>query len=191
MILNALVEGLLDEVVAQRIVQETGHTFGRCYGKHGVGYIQNKIVGFNRAARGQGILCLVDLMDTKLPCAPEVVETWLPHREPDMFFRVVVREIESWLIADRENLANFLSVNIKWVPTDPEKLPDPKLALINIARKSLKRSIQDSLVSRVGASEGPLYATEMSRFVREQWDLRVARKVSTSLDKCLTRLACL
>lgn len=56
MYLNALVEGSLDEAVARRLIRDTGHQFGVCYGKRGIGYVRQKIQGFNKAAISMPIL---------------------------------------------------------------------------------------------------------------------------------------
>jgi hypothetical protein len=192
-IINTLVEGDLDEAAAWKLVTASHHTPGVCYGKHGWGYIRNKIQGFNQAARALHCLALVDFMDTGLPCAPEVVNQWLPYREPRMLFRVVVRELESWLIADRVNLADFLRVNVSVIPPTPEQLVDPKRELINIARRSTYSRIRSALVPdpRSTAQVGKLYVSEMTQFIEERWDIATARSNAPSLDRCLAALEAL
>ncbi|MHB8471263.1 MAG: hypothetical protein ACYDC8_00150 [Gammaproteobacteria bacterium] len=190
MLFNSLVEGDTDEAVPRRIIGECGHAVGTCYGKRGIGYISSKISGFNLAAKGLPILCLVDFMDTRMACPPEVVGNWLPHRERNMIFRVVVRAIESWLIADRVNMAEFLYVHPSRVPEHPEDLPNPKRALVDLARSSRKSSIREALVpaQNTGAVVGRLYPSEMIRFTNEHWNPRNARLVSPSLASCMSRL---
>ena len=119
--INALVEGDLDEAVATRV---TGHDMGLVYGRRGIGYVREKVTAFNRSAHQIAYLTMVDLMDTRLPCAPQICHAWLPHPNRKMLFRVVVREVESWLLADREGIADFLSVPLNRIPNDPEQLPD-------------------------------------------------------------------
>jgi hypothetical protein len=182
-IINTLVEGDLDEAAAGKLVRATHHTPGVCYGKHGWNYIRNKIQGFNQAARVLHCLALVDLMDTGLACAPEIVTQWLPHRRPKMLFRVVVRELESWLKADRGNLADFLSVDLAMLPIAPEQLADPKRELVNIARRSRYQRIRSALVPapESTAQVGKLYVSEMKQFIDERRDLEVARTAAPSL----------
>lgn len=188
--INYLVEGEIDEIIALRIISNSGHDIGVGYGKRGIGYIQNKIQNFNQTAQSVFYLVLVDFMDTKLECPPQVVSRWLPHKNNLMFFRVVVREIESWVLADRENLATFLNVNIELMPINPESELDPKRKLVNIARKSRSKRIRDALVPDQDstAQVGKLYTSEMKRFVSNFWNIDTARKNSPSLDKCLKRL---
>lgn len=190
-IINYIVEGEIDEIIALRIINNLGHEIGTGFGKKGVGYIQNKIQNFNQTAHNIIYLVLVDFMDTKLECPPQIVSNWLPHRKQLMLLRVVVREIESWILADRENLAEFLNVNIEIIPTKPENEPDPKRKLINIARKSRTKKIRDALVpdQNSTAQVGKLYTSEMKRFVSEFWNIDTARKNSPSLNKCIIRLS--
>lgn len=189
-VINPLVEGDMDEAAAYRLISATGHVPGTCYGKKGCGYIKQKIKGFNRSARGIYYLTLVDLMDTDLSCPPEVMEEWLTHPEPNMLFRVVVRELESWLLADRESIAEFLSVSLTRIPRNPEAIEDPKRELINIARHSRRPSVRRAIVPDAGstAQVGRLYVSEMNIFINSHWNLAAARSHAPSLDKCMHRL---
>jgi hypothetical protein len=190
-IINTLVEGLMDEAAANSIIKMAGHTPGTCFGKKGYTKIQAKVRGFNQTSVGAIYLVLIDFMDTGLDCPAEVVSQWVPYRQPNLLFRIVVRELESWLLADKENLADFLNVGVTKIPTDPERLKDPKLTLVNLARSSRSRSIREALVPDPGsatAKEGRLYTSEMIRFIQERWDIANARGNSESLNKCCIRL---
>ncbi len=189
-VINPLVEGEMDEAAAFKLIDAAGHTPGVCYGKKGFGYIKTKIRSFNRAARSTCYLTLVDLMDTEFSCPPEVLAGWLPHLDPNMLFRVVVRELESWLLADRENIASFLAVSLIRIPENPEAIQDPKRELVNIARRSRNPRVRRSLVPDSGstAQVGKLYISEMNIFINTSWDPQVARRIAPSLDRCLSRL---
>ena len=188
--IHLLVEGILDEAVARRIVEAAGHAPGDCYGKRGSGYISDRIHNFNKSASYLSILTLVDLMDTECDCAPEAVSRWLPHANPRMFFRIVVREIESWVLADREAVARFLDIRKTSIPLLPESLEDPKQELINLARRSRKPFIKEALVPEPGVTAriGRLYNSEIARFIREDWHINEARKLAPSLDSCIRHL---
>lgn len=72
MIVDVLVEGVLDEAIAARVLAFAGHEIGTCYGKRGWQYIRQKISGFAAVAQaGQVILALVDFMDTGFSCPPD------------------------------------------------------------------------------------------------------------------------
>lgn len=190
MILNILVEGYVDEAIARRLIHVSGNEAGVAYGKKGWTYIQQKVAAFNRTCGAQGLLTLVDLMDTKRECPAEVLKEWLPHCDEKHVFRVVVREVESWILADRSGLAGFLNIPPAKLSFDPELEADPKQTLINLARGSRSKAIRDALVPKNGqsASEGPLYSSELIRFVAEKWDPLAAQANSASLAKCLVRL---
>jgi hypothetical protein len=189
-IINLLVEGDLDEAAAVRLVETVGHTPGVCYGKKGLSYITTKIQGFNNSVYQVPCLALVDFMDTNLDCPPEVITQLLPIRNPNMLLRVVVRELESWLLADRNNIARFLQINIDQVPIAPEQIHDPKQTLVNLARRSRSSKLRSALVPNQGstAQVGKLYASEMKRFISELWNIESARTNADSLDRCLSSL---
>lgn len=189
-IVHLLVEGEIDEAVARRLVSEAGHTAGVCYGKKGISYIRSKIGGFNASAVAMPYLALVDFADTGCPCPGDVVSSLVPYRNPKMLFRVVVREIESWLLADQSGLAKFLQVTKDRLPVDPENEFDPKQTLVNIARHSRSNSVRSSIVPMQGstAKVGQLYNADLVRFVAELWNIQNAGELSPSLRKCMARL---
>lgn len=189
-IINLLVEGEIDEVVADKIVTAIGHQVGTCYGKHGYSYVKNKIHGFNKSAQNTCYLALVDFMDTGCNCPLEVISTLLPYKNDLMFFRIVVREIESWIMADRSSIAKFLNVSVEKIPLRPEIENNPKQTLVNIARGSRSAKIVSAFVPEQNstAQVGKLYTSEIKRFVSDFWNVNTARLNSPSLDKCLKRL---
>lgn len=189
--INPLVEGEIDAAVAIKVIEHVGHDAGTVYGRRGVGYIKTKLSGFNRSARGIRYLAMVDLMDTRIACSPDVVRTWLPHPETGMLFRVVEREIESWLMADVDSMAVFLSVSPARFQQQPDAIPDPKQYVVNLARHSSRRTVHTALVPdpRSSSAVGTLYNVELSAYVQAHWSPQRARARSPSLDRCLRRLA--
>ena len=72
----------------------------------GNGKIKRHIDGYNKASKFGYYFVITDLDNND--CAPSLIREWLPLKPNNqLFFRVAVREIESWLLADRENFANF------------------------------------------------------------------------------------
>jgi hypothetical protein len=188
---SALVEGATDEIVARRIVEHCDHEFAVCYGKHGVGYILQRLGGFAAAATyGPPLLVMVDLMDTGIACARDLVPALLPDRPALCILRGVVRELESWLLADREAIATFLGLSVARVPADPEALLNPKQSFINLARHCRKRSRRDAIVPAdgVNAATGPDYLGAVAELVRDHWDVTRASAVAPSLARCVARL---
>ena len=117
--LSGAVEGLLDEAILRRLVEQEGATLKPPYGKTGKSILRKLINGYNQAAHFPPWVVLVDL-DRDNDCAPDLKAEWLPEPAPHMCFRVAVRAVEVWLLADRESLAKFLSVNISQLPLHPE-----------------------------------------------------------------------
>jgi hypothetical protein len=188
--LDALVEGVPDEVVARRLIAHTGHEFGTCYGKKGWTYIRDKAKGFANAARGSGLLIVVDFADTGLDCVATMYGAWIGKPNPKVLCRGAVGKIESWLLADRHGIASKLNVPVQRVPLDVDSLKDPKATLISVAALSRSRSIKDDFLPKPGirASQGPLYASELSAFVATAWDIDRASEQSPSLKRCVLRL---
>jgi len=191
MIVDMLVEGLLDEEVAARLIAHCGHRPGAAYGKRGWVYPRDNAAGFNvRAKYGDPILMLVDFMDTRLGCPPELPATWLPGRSHKMLLRAVVREIESWLLADGAGIARFLGISTALIPRAPEDLNDPKQTLVNLARRSRRAAVRDAIVPQPGlsATVGPGYTGALMGFVAEHWNIESALPRSASLGRCVLRL---
>jgi hypothetical protein len=107
-----------------------------------------------------------------------------------MCFRVAVRAVEAWLLADRESLAGFLRVSPSRVPPDPESLDEPKQAMVNLARQSRSRAVQEDMVPRPGSgrSVGPAYASRLIEFAQSTWRPEIAATRSDSLRRCCERL---
>ena len=186
MIVYLLVEGRLDATVARRIVNHCGGSVGTVCGRKGLPYIEERIDDFNQSAQGIPILTLVDLMDTGFDCPVDVVKNWLPHREANMLLRVVVREIESWILADRTAIARFFGIREPLVPHHPERLDDPKEALVDLARSSRYQSLKNDIVPDDPTinAQGPAYTSRMQHFVRDQWSIDQAKQRSLSLRRC-------
>jgi hypothetical protein len=183
------VEGDLDEWVARRLVAHVGASCGPVYGKKGISHLRERIQGYNHAAHTRPWLVLVDL--DRADCPPALRNDWLPHPAPRMCFRIAVRAIEAWLLADRSSLAQFLGVSTSRIPRTPEELPDPKQFLINLASQSRKRAIREGLVPGQGQRIGPAYNSYLIEFVRDVWNVTRAASNAPSLQRalhCLQRL---
>lgn len=192
-VISAAVEGIVDEAVIRRLIAHVGATPGDVYGKQGKAFLRQKIAAYNNAARHAPWMVLVDL-DNEADCAPPLREAWLPASAPMLCFRVAVREVEAWLLSDTERLADFLSVARARIPSDPERLNDPKIEMVNIARASRRRDIRADMVPRPesGRSVGAAYSSRLIEFVTQHWRPDQALVQADSLRRaleCLRRLA--
>jgi hypothetical protein len=188
-VVSAAVEGDLDEAVARRLITEAGGKVGTVYGKSGKLALKRGIGGYNAAARYAPWLVLVDL-DHSAECAPPLKQEWLPHPSPQLCFRVAVREIEAWLLADVETLSAHLSVPRGRFTLNPELLDDPKAEMVNLARHSRRGAIKADLVprERSGREVGPAYSSRLIEYVESEWRPREAATRSDSLRRSLHHL---
>ena len=186
---SAAVEGDVDEAVVRRLIVEAGAQPGPVYGKGGKAALRAKINGYNNAARHAPWLVVVDL-DGDAECAPPLREIWIPAPAPWLCFRVVVRQIEAWLMADAESLAAYLGIAARRIPTAPETLDNAKAAMVTLARRSRKRNMQYDMVPREGGgrSVGPAYTSRLIEYATSRWRPRVAAARSESLRRAMARL---
>ncbi len=188
---SGAVEGLLDEVVVRRLISFAGAIAGPIHVKNGKSQLLEKLAGYNQAASIAPWIVVVDL-DQDEECAPLFRHRWLPTKSDLMLFRIAVREVESWLIADRERLAKFLSVPVSDVPVACESLGNPKQIMIDLASRSRRRDIRTDMVPRSGSGrhEGPAYTSRLIEFVirGDLWRPHIAATNCRSLDSCLARL---
>ena len=188
-IISAAVEGMVDEAVVRKLITNAGGQPGAVYGKNGKTALRQKINGYNNAARHAPWVVLVDL-DREAECAPPLREAWLPEPAPDLCFRVAVREIEAWLMADPETLAGFLGVARNRIPSRPEDSDQPKAAMVNLARRSRRRAVREDMVPRAesGRPVGPAYTSRLIEYVEGRWRPEVAAGHSESLRRAITCL---
>ncbi len=189
----AAVEGKLDRAVAERLIESVeGLKAQRIFEAGSRAKLLKRVRDYNRSALRYMWFVLVDL--DRNECAPELVREHLPNRVESMCFRVAVRMVEAWLMADREGLAEFLGVSVRRIPRNPESIPNPKGKLVGLAKGSRRRHIREALVppKNTGAKVGSLYTDTMMDFVKEVWNVEVAAENSDSLSRalrCLNRIS--
>ena len=155
----------------------------------GAGTIKKSIAKYRQASHVLPHVVLTDL--DQLDCAPALLAQWgVSQLPPAMLFRVAVREAESWLLADRAGFATFAGIPVNKVTLQPESLPDPKQALINLVRRSRNRRLATELVPATGSavSIGPLYDERLSAFARKDWNVDAAMESAPSLNRTVARL---
>lgn len=188
--ISGIVEGPVDEVCLRRLLDYVGATAGIVRVKQGKNNLLDELRKYNQAANYSQWVALIDL-DRDFACAVDAKRKWLPHPARYMCFRIVVRAIECWLMADREAIARFLSVSIAKVSKTPEQFDDPKQELINLARQSSNIKTQKAMVPRPGARVGGLYTAYMIRYIQNHWRPDVALDNADSLRRtvrCLRQL---
>lgn len=189
------VEGVTDEAVWRRLLDDAGLAAGDLARPSGKTQLRARIGGYNKAAAYEPWLVLVDLDNE--PCPAALVSSFLPSGLSSLMrLRVAVREVESWLLADHDRVAQSLGIVAAVVPAEPEREVDPKVSLINLARRSTDRGIQRDLVPEQdsGRQVGPGYSAWLQEFVssrRTGWRPAVAEKRAPSLRRCRAALRAL
>lgn len=191
-VVSGAAEGFTDRVALVRLVEHMGLTPGMVYDVGGKTKLLARLHGYNNAAHFAPWVVLVDL-DRDAPCPPPFVERILPQRAAGMVLRVVVRELESWLLASTTAMAAFIGVPATAVPSEPDKLDDAKRSLVTLASRSRRSGIRKDMVPRPGAGRqvGPAYASRIAEFIQNYWDIDDAASRSPSLAKCVECLRAL
>lgn len=190
--LNLAVEDDLSEAVLQVMLRQAPRRYavGTCYARGGFGYLRKTINGFNNAAKGTPFLVLTDLDVAE--CPPTLIKEWLRQpRHPNLLLRIAVREVESWLLADRDAFAKFLGIRVELIPNNADRIADPKKFLIGLTRKSPFASLRKDIVPPQGSNreQGPDYNGRLSWFVWNRWRARRAKAHSPSLRRTVDRLS--
>ena len=187
---SAAVEGSVDRVVVERLLNESGLPVGPIYGMRGKAHLRRNLRAYNHSATHFWWTVLVDL-DHDADCAPALITEWLPRPAPFMCLQVAVREIEAWLLADTEQMARFLSVPRHHLPERPETLENAKRLIVDLARRSRRIDIRRGLVPRDGSGRevGAAFAASMVNFATRFWRPEVAEARSDSLRRYRRRLA--
>lgn len=182
--INIVYEDFLSEAIIRKILSDK-YILGTCRNGRGNGYIKKTIKGYNKASRRMAYLILTDL-DNNV-CAPKLIEEWMGDisRHNNLLFRVAVREVESWVLADRAHFAEFLEISETLVPKDVDGVYDPKQCLINLVKKSKKRNLHDDIVPKGDAKQGPNYNNPLISFVMDSWDPHEAICNSPSLKRTI------
>lgn len=180
----------LSEAVMIQILNHFQEKFNiyRSFSGHGFGYLKSNIRGFNQASKINPHFMLTDL--DMYECPVELRNEWIDFPlNKNFIFRIAVREVEAWLLADVENLSLFFSVSQVNFPLNPEIEADPKNTLIQLAKRSRKREIREDVVPiNRNASIGPNYNGCLSEFVFKHWNIENAVSRSESLSRTIKRL---
>ena len=186
-----VVEGAVDEAVARLLIVGAGGHVGDVFGRKGKAYIRSRLAGFNSAAlhTQQPWLVLIDL-DLDHACPVPLRQDLLPAPAETLCFRVAVKAIEAWLLADRVRISEFFHVALSQVPPDPEAVPDPKQTLVNLCRRSRSRDVREAMVPTAEGRRtvGPGYTSMVEEFVgnpNSGWRVDVACRHSESLQRAV------
>lgn len=188
-----VVEDRLSDAVSTKILQHFDIEIVQRIIYEGNSYLQRKAQSYNQAAYQEcGVFMLTDL-DSPEICPPTLIRSWVKGNLNRWFLlRVAVMEIESWIMADRQTVSEFLAIPTNRIPHNTDEIPSPKEFLVSLARRSKNIRLREALVPARNdktAKTGNEYNPRLIQLVRDHWDLERAASVSPSLKRTVNRLA--
>ena len=183
-------EDELSEAVGKRLLSEIKYPVeaSLLLRKNGYGYLRSGLKKCCELAAQQPVVLLTDL--DRYACPLELIDDWFGNvvRPNRLIFRIAVREIESWLLADHDAIRGLVGQKGK-LPTDPDTLIDPKAKLLALA-KNASKDVRLDLVKEEGAValQGIGYNARLTDFVSSVWDPELAAGRSASLRRTRERL---
>ncbi|MDM8556682.1 hypothetical protein QUF75_18305 [Desulfococcaceae bacterium HSG7] len=160
----------------------------------GYGAIKSKCKAFlNMARAGSHTFILTDLDTAECACA--LIRDWFAISQSDTvdlpsqcIFRVAVREIESWILADHVAWAEYIGIPAANFSMNPDQLDAPKKHLLNVIRRKGTKKIHREMLPQGSAHIGPRYNEVLCDFVDKSWVPERAAEKSPSLDRALKAL---
>lgn len=194
--ISVVAEDLLTQAVLHKCIAEylPEHSIVRSEVKGGRGNVQRQLRAYAALAARIPVLIGVDLDGDG--CAPGLLASWAMSYSPDprLLIRVAVREVESWVLADRKQIARLIRAQSDDITRDPDALDDPKLFFLTLARATPDMELKSDLVPRnfgIHPRIGPAYNPRMCKFVQEKWRPHVAERRSKSLARTLDAIRAL
>ena len=189
-------EDALSEAVGLRLLREHSilvRTPPMLVRKGGAGYLRARMNSWKQMAARQTVLLLTDL--DAVSCPLQLRTDWLGTNQPcpaNLLFRIAVREVEAWLLADHQAMTQLMGKKVK-LPDAPDALPDPKQFLLKQA-KNAPRAVREDLLAAQGAiaRQGLGYNTRLTAWVEKEWSPQRAAEHSRArraLQKAALTLA--
>ena len=199
----SFVEDALSKKVAERLVAHVNATRDKDFVflpgypniSMGFGAIRKKFPSLIKmASKGIPVFVITDLDTGK--CASLLLKEWADFKNTTNFnlpsrlvVRIAVREVESWLLADRSAISRYFGIARVNFPRNPDDLKDPKQDLLNIVqRKGRKKWHRLMLPQKKTDSIGPEYNKRLCEFVGKHWNPEIASANSPSLAKAIRAL---
>jgi hypothetical protein len=159
---------------------------------HGREQLKSDMPKYNNIAYN-GLTCVV-LADLDRGCPVDLLNAWLTgiRKSDNLILRFAVMEAEAWLLADYKCISEYLRVDETLITRLglPDRILDPKGAIMKIAEKSRLKDLRDDIVSdnlsyrRVGQG----YNYRMQELISFHWDVKRAAHSSESLDRFISAM---
>jgi len=185
---QVIVEGETDEPVVTALMRAAGWADSEFNVRsvNGKGVIDRDIKRYWEAARGHAYVVFRDLDRDGGGCPvtlrAELVEH-TPGESPDLLIRIVDQCIESWILADRQGVADFCNRSIASVRPSDSRHKEHLLRLFQ------KAQFKDAVL-REGEklAFGPAYKGHLQNLMTHYWSIERAATESDSLRRALKRL---
>lgn len=181
-------EGVTDEPVLRRLVESEGLGVAVVHRTKGQGLLDARLQKYAAAARFSLWFVVRDL--DRHPCAKQLRQSLIADSPPGLSFRIAVREVEAWLLADVDAFTDFFRTSPSCLRQDPETIPDPKQALLRSLIQSKNPKVRSRYVQQVATSLsfGPEYWSGLEEFVVKAWCPRRAARRAPSLERAISDL---
>lgn len=185
---RVIVEGETDEPVINALMHAAGWADHEFFVRsvNGKGVIDRDLKNYWEAARVHPYVIFRDLDRDGEGC-PVTLRAQLvehtPGESPDLLIRIVDQCIESWILADRQGVAEFCERPIASVrPCDSR----PKDHLLRLFQKA---QFKDAVLREGGKLVfGPAYKGHLQNLMNHYWSIERAAVESDSLRRALERL---
>jgi hypothetical protein len=187
-IIYIAVEGKIDEDILSVIfAQYPTIRVQQCLAKNGKRTLEKNLEKYNQIAQRYPVLVLIDLDQEDCPV------TYLQRISPtakheQLIIRISVRELEAWLLADRNNFAKFINAPVNKIPYPPDDCPQPKEAILNLVKQYTKnKNLRGDILpeDKTTHKPGRAYGDRLFEFALRHWHIPTARLHSPSLDRAL------
>ncbi|HDV6332131.1 TPA: hypothetical protein RJR47_001342 [Klebsiella michiganensis] len=184
-------EDELSEFLGEKLIKDANTTLNVTLRlrKGGFGYLKSKLPNLCGLSKTQPVILFTDLDSCE--CPKILIDSWFKGMEKPkgLLFRVVVREIESWVLADHKAFSEYFGISQAKLPPDPDSIFDPKATLLKLVGGS-RREIKEAMIAKKGALaiQGVGYNTILGDFIRTAWSSHWAQERSKSLKRAFARI---
>lgn len=191
--LYTITEDQLSTTVATRLVTDCDRRWkvGVPITTGGAGKLFAELPQYLQIANSLPVFLLTDL--DRLDCAPTLAQQYRPPRGwPERFlFRIAVREVENWLLADHQGFSKFTGIPVNKLTPASESITDPKQHLLSLVHRHASSDMKARLVTRHsgGLRPGTAYNATLSEFAAHIWQPVHAEQHSDSLKRARQRLS--
>ena len=188
-------EDILSETVAERLVHESTRNLQIAVRvrRNGNAYLKSKFPELLKTSAKIPVFLITGL--DNIQCPVELIKNWTQNTPapPGMIMRVAVREVESWILADRDGFSGYTGIPVEKMALNPDALSDPKRVRLNLVKRYARKRIKESLLPSKSSSSkiGWEYIAVLCQFARDVWSVDRAVRHSVSLRRAVNRLSSL